>query len=285
MLLTNKLGLPQSLVKAIQNDPYSKGDSDYTATSLLKPARMIELERIHADKITEDASDRIWSLVGQVGHSILERCSDADITEQRLFSDIPFPMDQSRPVRKISGQLDLEHQTKIIDFKFTSAYAVKSGHKDEHEQQVNIGRWLCHKNGITVNSMEIIAILRDWSKLEAKRDWQYPQQQVVVFNIPVWSYEETEQFILSRVTEIEQAKTKLPMCSDYERWAKPEKWAVMKKGRVRAVKLYNNEHDALSHSMTGAGLTVEHRPGENIRCESYCRVAGFCSWWQEKQKQ
>lgn len=281
MTLTNRLNLPSALVRAIQNDPYTRGDSDFSATGLLKPARMCELERRHAGELVEDAADRIWSLVGQIGHTILERCSDADLTEKRLFAEIAYPPDAARPVRIISGQLDVEHQCKILDWKFTSAWSVKDGAKEEWEQQTNIGRWLCSKNGIDVTEIEIVAILRDWSKLEARRDWKYPQFQVAVFKIPLWPLEQTEQFITERVHAMEMAKVELPECTAHERWAKPEKWAVMKKGRVRAIKLHDNEEKARIQAEDEKGY-VEHRPGEDVRCEAYCRAAQFCEQFNKK---
>lgn len=280
MQLTNRLNLPAALVRAIQNDPYTKGNSDYSATGLLKPARMSELERRHASEIVEDAADRIWSLVGQIGHTILERCSDADLTEKRLFAEIPYPPDTARPVRIISGQLDMEHQCKILDWKFTSSYSVKDGAKDEWTSQTNIGRWLCSKNGIDVTEIEIVAILRDWSKLEARRDWKYPQQQVAVFKIPLWTFAETEHFIYERVHAMESARLELPTCTPHERWAKPEKWAVMKKGRVRAIKLHTNEEQARLQAEAEKGY-VEHRPGESTRCEAYCRAAAHCDQFKQ----
>jgi hypothetical protein len=45
--LTNARNLPEALLKAMQNDPYSSGGSDFTATSLLKPARLRALEERH----------------------------------------------------------------------------------------------------------------------------------------------------------------------------------------------------------------------------------------------
>ena len=72
MKYTNKLNLPQPLVSAIVNDKYDSGTSDISVTSLLKPYQLRALER-HHDKLTEDIADRIWSLLGQVIHGILER--------------------------------------------------------------------------------------------------------------------------------------------------------------------------------------------------------------------
>jgi hypothetical protein len=71
--LSNRLNLPEPLVRAIANDSYNSGTSDFTATGLIKPSQMIALEKKHANEITEDASDLIYSLQGQSIHTILER--------------------------------------------------------------------------------------------------------------------------------------------------------------------------------------------------------------------
>ena len=46
-------------------------------------------------------------------------------------------------------------------------------------------------------------------------------------------------------------------CSEAERWARPAKYAVMKKGRKRAVKLHDDELEALGH----CGITRDRALG------------------------
>ena len=114
--ITNNHGLPGPLVTAIRNDDYDRGDSDITVTELIAPPRQVALKRKHAGEITEDASDRIWSLVGQVGHAILERAGkDAHIVEKRLYA--------TSKDWKVGGKADLYLSEKaIIDYKFTTVY-------------------------------------------------------------------------------------------------------------------------------------------------------------------
>src|SRR6202142_1696526 len=90
MKYTNKQNLPQPIVKAVTNDSYNSGDCDISVTSLLKPPQMLALERLHKDDLEEDVSDRIWSLLGQVIHGILERAEETAVAERRLYIDI-FP--------------------------------------------------------------------------------------------------------------------------------------------------------------------------------------------------
>lgn len=99
MILTNRLGLPKSIENAVRNDGYSKGAAHISVTSLIGPARKRAIEMVHADEITEDVADRIWSLMGQVAHGILQRADSEDaLTEQRLFIE--------RHGWWISGQFD-----------------------------------------------------------------------------------------------------------------------------------------------------------------------------------
>ena len=72
-------------------------------------------------------------------------------------------------------------------------------------------------------------------------------------------------------------------CSDEERWLRASKWAVMKQGRKRAVKLYDNEREAQEHLNTlGGGHELEFRKGEPVRCLKYCPVATFCPQFQSE---
>ena len=75
MKITNRMNLPQPLVSAIERDPYVRV-GDVSVTSLAKSPRQFWLERRHAEEIEEDASDRIWALLGSIGHKILERAGD-----------------------------------------------------------------------------------------------------------------------------------------------------------------------------------------------------------------
>src|SRR5437762_14151842 len=110
--ITNRLGLPQPIVDAVRNDPYTSGHSDITVTQLLRPARAVALEREHRDEIVEDAADRLWALCGQIGHAILERGSKQVLTERRFFAQIAG--------WNVSGQADLIPPDMLIDYKFTS---------------------------------------------------------------------------------------------------------------------------------------------------------------------
>src|SRR5258706_69449 len=149
--VTNKHGLPDAIVRAVLNDPYDRGDADFTVTQLLQPPQLARLTQ--ANPIPEDVSDRIWALLGHAVHVILE----------------------------------------------------------------------------------------------------------------LWPIDKTIAFLHERIRD-HVAATPRP-CSDEERWHQPDKWALMKKGRKTAIKLFEAPPD---HITLDKEQFIEKRPGAFRRCESYC---------------
>ena len=75
----------------------------------------------------------------------------------------------------------------------------------------------------------------------------------------------------------------MPACTPEERWAKPDKWAVMKHGRKSAVKVFDSEEEA--NANIGLGDYIEYRQGVDTKCEDYCMVNQFCPYWQKRMKE
>lgn len=278
-MLTNKLNLPEAIVNAVTNDSYSSGGADISCTRLIAPARMVALQKKHASELVEDVSDRVWSLLGQSVHHILERAADdEDIVEERFFNTIDG--------WKISGQCDLISKGTLYDFKVTSVWSVLDGGKDDWENQLNVLHYLA--DDPSIDDLAIIAILRDWSKNRALQGGKYPKAQVVEITIPLWTREEQEAYILERVRKHKNAQTSLSLgkemawCTDEELWKRPDVWAVMKEGRKSAVKLCDSEEDAESRADNlGDKHYIQFRKGEAVRC-GYCSVSEFCSQNKEK---
>lgn len=273
MKYTNKLELPQPIVDAVTNDPYNKGDAHISITGLIAPARIRVLEKQHKDELIEDVSDRIYSLLGQVMHGILERSSKDSATaiyEKRWLMEIDGV--------KISGQLDAYYDNGLVqDYKLVSLYSVKDGVKPEYEQQLNCYAALLRVNGLKITKLELVCILRDWSQGKARQDETLPQQQVLKLTVPLWSHEKAMLFIKERVAAHKQASKTLPECTPEERWAVPDKWAVMaKKGAARSLRNYDTKEAALEHSKLVKNSFIEIRKGRSNRCD-YCRVQSFCT--------
>ncbi len=154
--------------------------------------------------------------------------------------------------------------------------------KPEWEQQLNIYAALAAANGFKITKLQIVAILRDWSKLRAARELDYPQVGVVVREVPVWSPGRQAGYLSERVLLHQKARTlsddDLPLCTEEERWRKPDKYAVKKKGGKRALRLFDTRDEATDFAILNSGTEIEHRPGEDTRCLHYCAVKEFCSY-------
>lgn len=216
---TNDLNLPQAVFDAIVNDPYDKGDSEFSVTELISPPQQKALQREHEDELTEDVSDRLWSLYGQLTHLLLERANKDDLAEERLFMVINGT--------KISGQIDsLSLAGGVLsDYKFTSSWGYKPGAaaKPEHVEQLNMQAMLLRSNKkkIKIEGLQIIALLRDWLKSRAKFDRknEYPKKPIIIQPIPIWTQEECIRFTAHRIHLHKEArKGNVPECTKEERW-------------------------------------------------------------------
>ena len=309
MQFTNRKNLPEIMVRAVTNDPYDKGESDYSATELIKPAFQRMLQKKHADEIVEDVADRLWSLFGSAHHYILERAADGtDIVEIRVFANVAGMI--------ISCQLDHYRDGVISDWKLTSAYKVKKAITeqdfDDWEQQLNIQACIARANGYAVKALFIGAMVRDWTPYAHKTEEGYPDQ-IEYIEIPMWENERVEQFIIERMEDHADPSP----CSQEERWQPDPTFAVMKKGGVRALKVESSIEDAFAWCETKGFVKLieredadanpndlvpnyfvparaedllmmvddEHeivrREGPNRRCESYCNVTDFCPFYQK----
>ncbi len=262
-MLTNKLGLPSGIVRAVENDPYSRGKSDISVTQLIAPAYQRRLMGLHEPQ--EDVADRIWALLGTSVHHIIERAyRGSGLSEKRLFTEVNG--------WTVSGQLDVLEDDVLTDFKVTSVWS-RDG-KIEWEQQLNLLFALCHLNGYAVERLQIVAIYRDWSMMKAGAG-DYPASQVGVIPVPKWPVEEAIKFLYQRVEEHQNPEP--PPCTDQERWMTPPVFALMKKGNKRAVKLYEDRDEAQKAADEGGkAMYVEARPVSYRRCENYCPVSTVC---------
>ena len=290
MKLTNKHGIPETIVRAVADDEYDKGDSVLSVTQLISPPRIVILQDLNKDNLEVDVIDRVPSLLGTAVHKIIEKGSKdipGHIVEERLFTTING--------WKVSGAVDLQIDNgdgtwAISDYKVTSVYSVLSD-KPEWEQQLNCYAHLARvAHGRNMTSLKIVAILRDWQRKQAEIKADYPQGQVVIVDIPVWTPEQQEAYVTDRVA-LHQAARKavdsgsdLDYCTDQERWVRGESWALVKEGRKSAVRLYDNETEASeAAAAAGAGHSVQHRPGSAVRCAgNYCLVSSWCRQWQEE---
>lgn len=283
MKITNEMNLPTPFVDAVSRD-YEYKDKRYSVTSMLKGNREILLTRRHFSEMTQDAADSIWLILGNAVHKILEQSHEASDELKETKVHYEFPNGYT-----LSGQQDLysEKLKRITDYKTGSVWKVKFGDWEDYRTQCLYYGLLFRKIGFEVTNAEIVFIMRDWTKTEAKIKPDYPQHPVFIqhFDFTDEDFEEAEKTIINKFNELDQlqnvADSDLPLCTEKERWSKAPSYAVMKKGVKRALKVCESEDEANEFLKT-KGDYVEFRPGIDTKCSDYCACCEYCSYWKER---
>jgi hypothetical protein len=270
MRITNTNNLPLPLVAAVSHQRTPTPDS-ISVTTLINPPQIRLLTLKHWDEIEEDASDRIWATMGSLMHTLLEQHTPmtGHQSERTLETEVEGV--------KVTGTFDLFKEDGLVtDYKFVSVYTTMGGIKPEWIAQLNLYAELLRRAGERVEALQIVAIYRDWSKNKA-HDHSYPDSQVQIFNVPLWSSEAANTFLTGRVrlhVAAQNGMAHASECSPEERWARAVTYARMKPGRKSAIKLYDDYGEA--HRAASDNEYIVTRPGLNVRCESYCAVSSFC---------
>ena len=288
MKLTNNYNLPETFINVIKRPQYSRGKAQISVTEILNSPRIVQLRQKHMEEITEDAADMVWSLFGSAVHNILQHGKgDNHIVEERLHIDFNG--------WHISGALDLQEVTPngigIRDYKVTSAWAVQQD-KKEWVDQLNLYAWLVEKVKFTkVTDLQIIGIVRDWSRRDAGVKEGYPQAPIVTLNIPLWDMETREKFVEERLNKHNEAVFAMGMgddveeCTPEEMWEKPTVYAVRKIGGVRAKSLHGVKEKAEEEleklNAKKADYEIDVREGGRTRCEGFCQVSPFCDQYKQ----
>ena len=298
-MITNKHNLPEAFVNFAQKDTYSRGDADISVTSLIDSPRVRMMKEQYKNEISFDVIDNIWALFGTAVHHILESAkSETLVKEERLYADIDG--------WKLSGAIDQQEIDDdgilIIDYKVTSVWSVIYDKSSWHEQLNCYAHLIEMNKDKPVKGMKICAILRDWQQRDARNKDNYPKAPIVLVDIPVWSFQERDVYVRSRMalhrSASEMAKIMgdedlpvdafFPECSDAERWSQPDKWAVMLKGLKKAKRLFDTKEEAEELIATGKfdkKPYLEYRKGEPKRCTgNYCSVADICHQWKTERE-
>jgi len=316
MPFSNNYGLPAPLFQALTRDTYSGPKDDPFSISVtgLIDSPMIRLGRmLHRDKIEEDASERVWTLLGHNVHALLESRVDTRnaFAEERV--EIAAEDHRGREWT-ISGQADLlveeDDGYVVYDWKVTSAWSLlfEGGLKENFYYQANLYAHLFRANGFDVKRACVIYILRDWSRAKARAGGDYPRIPLRVFHVAPQGYRLPDGEAGSRndmltdlqVREYMQTRLNLhakaldmadvergdldgvPPCSRKERWAQLDTWAVYKNANKKAARVLESEDAAyrwiVQSGDGGDTYRVEHRPGRDTRCLDYCEVRPFCPY-------
>lgn len=284
MKITNKLGLPDMLQRAVEKE-YTYRDKRYSITSLLDPDRVLMLKRRYNDLIEQDVSDCIWMLFGTVTHYALEtgiKPKENEYVEEHL--EYTFENGYT-----LSGIIDHVYDY-IDDYKTTSVWTVIYGSNNEHwKKQLQMGAYLHYKeHGNWINKGRIIAILKDFNKRDSLNKEDYPKLPVHVIEFDLGKPEEIEKWIIQRFEKISQlekmADNDLPMCTLEERFNKGNKYAVKKKGNKTALKVHGTIEEARDHLVNldakyPGVYEIEERKGEDSKCLNYCSCNKQCPYY------
>ena len=304
---TNNRGMSSSLQDAIIAfaSEYDKVGWKSVTTLIDAPRAKLLAER-HGNEVIEDVADLIWIFFGNMGHLIAERnaapgaMAEQRFTELVLGKAISFKPDLLLPIENSPGCWSLH------DFKVTSVYVLKSAvntgkAKIEWERQLNIYAYLLGLVGIKVTEIKLEILGRDWRRSESLREHNYPPSQFHALPVRIWDKEEVKTYLEERIELYKACEDlpddELPLCSQEERWADPNRWAVCKKTAKVGVSGYKKAlPKAASFASRTEALTflsartdyqdleVEFRRGQSRRCEDYCSVSSFCSQFREQIK-
>jgi hypothetical protein len=265
--ITNKFNLPEAIYQAITKSHYEPKEGIYRVTELIAPAMIRKLTMENPD-LEVDASEMLFALLGSSVHYLFVDKSPNSISGERL--------NIKRNGIVISGETD-DYNGGVDDYKVTSVYSFLNGVKSEWGAQTNIYAYLWRSIGFEVKTIRINAILRDW-KQSMRYDSEMPQIPFVSVEISIWA----EDYLLNYIDERIAAHQNPQPCSAFERWSRPDVWAVKKAGNktARGGKLCYSKDDAdgFINSNPDKKWEVEFRKGEDIRCKDYCPVRNICEF-------
>ena len=290
MKITNLTNLPDPVVKALSKDNYSRGESQISVTTLIDCPRVRLLREEHDDDISEDVSEKLWSVLGTAVHNIFEETAEGEyISEERIFFDVNG--------WTVSGAIDIQKKEPdgsitIMDYKCTSVWSVIFG-KEEWVEQLNAYAYLVRKaKDVSVGKLQIVAILRDWKKRDSQTKPDYPQSPIVIVDIPKWTETQQDNYFEQRVALHQEGEfaalmgDELPQCSNKERWMRDAKFVVKKKTVKRAIRIFDTKdqaEDFFNKEGFGDAYIIEERKSDPIRCsQNYCKVADFCDQYQKE---
>lgn len=289
-MITNKMNLPKPFVDAATSSHEYKPNR-YSVTEVLGGTCEAVLKRRHHGEQDEDVSERIWQIIGTAVHKILQ---EAEATDTQLQENwLSIPIDGTK--YELSGIFDLydDADGTVTDYKTTGTIKWQKQEFDDYRMQTLIYCLMLRKHGIAAHRGQVLMILRDWVKSKARFDKDYPQSQVqkVCWDFTMDDFEDAERRVrewFGSIAEQERLNDdELVPCSPEKRWHRDDKFAVMQKGRRRALRVLDSRKQADEWAsengidMTNAKYYVEERKGEDVKCEMYCPVAVFCPYYQE----
>ena len=315
---SNEKGVNPLLGLLVAYSEYDHNDdpSAISATSLMKPTRMVALERIYryAPKVV-DVSDLVNSGVGNALHLTLEKAIDKTDSDKfyRITGirkediEIRQEVRQSRKVGDfiVSGKYDLLMKLKnqntytLGDLKTMKTFGITKDRDAkilEWVKQLSIYRYLNTEKDVVIGDQAIILVLyTDWSPMYTKQP-NYPQHKLDAITVKLWDKETTEKYITGQLDAIKKAIVNYfkqgdvgVLCSAEDLWKSDDVYKVYllnsktkTYNESRASKVFSSLEDANNY-ITANGSKhpkLKHELGKVKRC-AYCSVRGFCNQYSQ----
>lgn len=269
MIITNESRLPAALVEVVSRRRRPRLGT-FSVSELVGPPQIRALTLRHWAELTEDAASRLRLFTDGLLHHAIASYGQID----------------GRPVERlrrcecdgglIAGSFDVPRVgDELQEYRSVSTWRVTNGAPRDWVERMNLYAEVLRRNGVNVTALTVVAMFRDFSASRG-REANYPQAEVQTFGTPLWEPADTAEFLRARLALHTAAESgTYTECSSEERWQKPDKFALMKVGRQKAVRVYDDEETARAN-ITSDQHYVEPRPGLSTRCEFHCRVAAFC---------
>ncbi len=301
MKFTNKDNLSPCWVEAAQFDDYVKLGWR-SVTGLINPVQVTILCERYDERIEVDVGDRLDMFQGNAMHALLARVADPKLNAIEEQFTI-WVLDKEISLTPDRLTMNDEDDTIILtDYKYTTVWKVKFKSYDDYERQVNMYGYACRLQDKKVTRLVMELFMKDWNLRDFEQEQisqekkgyscDYPSTRAVSVPIRVWSDERCKTYLEARIKLYMEAETlpdnQLPECSPEDRWMKNEKWAVKKIGgkKAKAGGVCDTEFEAKAFI---AGIKkdrhlyeIEHREGQNTRCERYCSAKPFCHQYNTK---
>ena len=296
-------GVPRPLQLALTRRDYTTAGAKYSVTTLLKPPRIIQLERRYDDQIVIDARRGAKALLGTAFHDMLERKAkqypeDCEIVEQIMLDEIEVTVDGRTYKVSVKGQNDLHSTDQLLeegnllaieqgilyDYKTTSQQVARYGPKEEWTPQLNIYARQMRRRGIAVTGLRICPLFTDWRKKDGYSKFAIGD----AIELRMWPNEQVDEFLVERVTLHEQCAllpdNDLPKCTSEDRWMRPS-WRVRKTGDAKfKILRFEEDEQAARDKATelGPGHVAFFVGDEPRRCTTWCNAALVCQQFKRE---
>ena len=288
-MLTNEMGLPQPFVDAATSDHRYKPHR-YSVTEVLGGTCEAVLKRRHQGEGDSDVADYVWAIFGSAVHKILEQAQETESQLKENWISVPAGIEDY----ELSGIFDLYDDSTgtVTDYKTASIWKVRMGDFTDWQLQTLIYCWMLRQLGFDAHRGEVVALLKDHNKRDArfKSNEGYPPHPVfkIGWDFSEISFHGAEKLVkdwFKDVAKQEQRTDEMLMpCDKGKRWHKDDKYAVVERGKKKALRVLGSRREAEMWAV-GKGIdindgkhNIEYRKGEDTKCEGYCPVADFCPY-------